>query len=72
MEISVRKSDGVVIQYGQNLGEREDCDVVALSAAEEADVRAHMAKGRSVTYAHGAFDLVIAAEDTVAAEDAVE
>lgn len=39
-DVSVRKTDKVIVQVGTNLGPRADCDIVSLSKQEESDLAA--------------------------------
>ena len=43
MQVSRRRSDGVIVQYGHGLGEREDCDLVTLTEEQATAVSDLMA-----------------------------
>jgi hypothetical protein len=50
MQASVRTADRVIVQYGQSLAERADCQLVELSDQQLADLRAAIAQPHGLIY----------------------
>lgn len=57
MQASVRKTDGLVVQYGTGLGERADCDIVELDDLKKADLLTVMGKGEPAVVTVGVADV---------------
>lgn len=57
MQASVRKTDGLVVQYGSGVGEREDCDIVELDDVRCDELLNVMPKGEPAVVTVGVADV---------------